>query len=77
MATRYQIEFIRLAPHHSDPVVVETIIIEAASLREAEARAHAHFEDINVQEMADGFGILQDRHTGEILRWIRGNIQLP
>jgi hypothetical protein len=74
---RYQIEFIRLAPHHGDPVVVETIIIEAATLREAEVRAHAHFGDINVPEMADGFRILQDRHAGEVLRWIRENIQPP
>jgi hypothetical protein len=77
MATRYQIEFFRLAPHHGDPVVVETIIIEAAGLREAEARAHTHFDDINVQEMADGFRILQDRHTGEVLRWMRGDIRSP
>jgi hypothetical protein len=39
MQMRYQIEFIRLVPHNGEPVVVETIIIEAAGLREAEARA--------------------------------------
>jgi hypothetical protein len=77
MATRYQIEFIRLAPHQGDPVVVETIGIEAASLREAEARAHAHFEDINLAEMADGFRILQNRHVGEVLRWLRRDIHWP
>ena len=71
MATRYQIEFIRFAPHHGDPVVVETIDIEAASLREA------HFEDINMAEMADGFRILQDRHVGEVLRWLRRDIRRP
>jgi hypothetical protein len=77
MAMRYQIEFIRSAPHHGDPVVVETIDMEAASLREAEARAHAHFEDINLAEMADGFRILQDRHVGEVLRWLRPDIRRP
>jgi hypothetical protein len=77
MQMRYQIEFIRLVPHNGEPVVVETIIIEAAGLREAEARARAHFENINVPEMADGFRILQDRHRGEVLRWIRGDIQAP
>jgi hypothetical protein len=75
MAMRYQLEFIRLAPH-GDAVVVETIMIEAATLREAEVRAHAHFEDINVPEMADGFRILQDRHTGEVLQWIRNSAAL-
>jgi hypothetical protein len=74
---RYQIEFLRLAPHHGDPVVVQTIIIEATTLRKAEAMARAHFEDINVPEMADGFRILQDRHIGEVLRWIRGDIRPP
>ena len=75
---RYQIEFIRLTPHQRDAVVVvETIAIEAASLREAEARAHAHFEDINLPQMADGFRIIQDRHVGEVLRWIRRDVQPP
>jgi hypothetical protein len=74
---RYQIEFLRLAPHHGDPVVVQTIIIEATTLRKAEAMARAHFEDINVPEMADGFRILQDRHIGEVLRWIRRDIRPP
>jgi hypothetical protein len=74
---RYQIEFLRLAPHHGDPVVVQTIIIEVTTLRKAEAMARAHFEDINVPEMADGFRILQDRHIGEVLRWIRGDIRPP
>ena len=74
---RYEIEFIRLTPHQGDAVVVETIGIEAASLREAEARAHAHFENINLPQMADGFRIIQDRHMGEVLRWIRGNVQPP
>jgi hypothetical protein len=27
--------------------------------------------------MADGFRIIQDRHMGEVLRWIRGNVQPP
>jgi hypothetical protein len=74
---RYQIEFLRLAPHHGDPVVVQTIIIEVTTLRKAEAMARAHFEDINVPEMADGFRILQDRHIGEVLRWIRRDIRPP
>jgi hypothetical protein len=76
MVTRYQLEFIRLAPH-GDAVVVETIGIEAASLREAEARAHAHFENIDFSQRADGFRIIQDRHMGEVIRWIRGNVQPP
>jgi hypothetical protein len=74
---RYQIQFFRLVPHKGEPVVVDTISIEAANVREAEARAHVHFEDINVSEMADGFRILQDRHMGEVLRWIRGDVQPP
>ena len=71
---RYQIQFFRLLPHKGDPVVVDTIDIEAASVREAEARARAYFEDICVSEMADGFRILQDHHMGEVLRWIRRGI---
>jgi hypothetical protein len=62
---RYQIEFIRLTPHQGDAVVVETIGIEAASLREAEARAHAHFEAINVSAMADGFRIIEYNRMGD------------
>jgi hypothetical protein len=57
--------------HQGDPIVVETIGIEAASLREVEARAHAHLEDINLAQMGDGFRILQDHHVGEDLRWLR------
>jgi hypothetical protein len=75
MQMRYQIEFIRLVPHNGEPVVVETIIIEAANLREVEAMAHAHFEDIEVPEMADGFRIIEHRHMGEVLLWIRGDIR--
>jgi hypothetical protein len=76
-AMRCQIQFIRLAPHQGELVIVETITIEAASLREAEARAFALFEDINVSQMADGFRIMQDRNRGEVLRWIRGDVQAP
>jgi hypothetical protein len=74
---RYQIQFFRLAPHKGDPVVVHTISIEATNVRGAEAQAHAHFEDIRVSEMADGFRMLQDHHMGEVLRWICGDIQPP
>ena len=35
---RYEIDFIRLVPHKGAAVVFKTIVIEAASLREAEAR---------------------------------------
>jgi hypothetical protein len=44
---RFKIEFIRLAPRHGEPIVVETITIEAAKVREPEAPAHAHFEATN------------------------------
>ena len=76
-AMRCQIQFIRLAPHQGELVIVETITIEAASIREAEARAFALFEDINVTQMADGFRIMQDRNRGEVLRWIHGDVQAP
>jgi hypothetical protein len=30
-----------------------------------------------VTQMADGFRIMQDRNRGEVLRWIRGDVQAP
>jgi hypothetical protein len=75
MAMRYEIEFIRLVPHKGAAVVVETIVIEAASLREAETRAHSHFEDVNVPRIADGFRIIEDRRRPDVLQWMRGDVQ--
>jgi hypothetical protein len=77
IAMRFKIEFIWLAPRHGEPIVVETITIETATVREAEARAHAHFEAISVPAMADGFRIIEYNRMGEVLRWICGDVQSP
>jgi hypothetical protein len=74
---RFKIEFIRAAPSHPDSIVVETITLEAATVREAESRAHGYFENVNVPELADGFRIIEYPRMGEVLRWMRGDVQPP
>ena len=53
--------------------------IEAGTLREAEGKADAYFEDMNMLELADGFRILRvprpAQAIGELLRWTRGDVQ--
>jgi hypothetical protein len=72
---RFKIEFIRLAPRHGEAIVVETIIMEAATVRAAEARAHAHFEDATASEATEDFRIIEINRLNEVLRWMRGDVQ--
>jgi hypothetical protein len=46
---RHRIEFIRVVPGQEDEVL-ETITLEAATVRAAEARAHAVFENALVPQ---------------------------
>ena len=55
---RYRIEFIRVVPGQEDEVL-ETITLEVATVRAAEARAHALFENATASETADGFRIIE------------------
>jgi hypothetical protein len=70
---RYRIEFIRVVPGQEDEVL-ETITLEAATVRAAEARAHALFDNATASETADGFRIIES-HRREVLRWMRGYVQ--
>jgi hypothetical protein len=72
---RHRIEFIRVVPGQEDEVL-ETITLEAATVRAAEARAHAVFENALVPQTADGFRIIES-HRREVLRWKRGDVQSP
>jgi hypothetical protein len=73
-AMRYRIEFIRAVPGQEDEVM-ETITL-GATLRAAEARAHALFENAAAGETADGFRIIESPRR-EVLRWMRGYVQAP
>jgi hypothetical protein len=73
---RHRIEFIRLTQGQEDEVL-ETVTLEAATVRTAEARAHALFEGATAPESADGFRIMELGRMKVVLRWIRGDAQPP
>jgi hypothetical protein len=73
---RHRIEFIRVVPGKEDEVL-ETITLEAATVRAAEARAHALFEGATAPEPAEGFRIMELGRMKVVLRWTRGDVQPP
>jgi hypothetical protein len=64
---RFEIEFIRLAPRHGEPIVVETSTIEAAKVREPEARP------LTGQRLADDFRIIEYNRMGDSTREVAGS----
>jgi hypothetical protein len=73
---RHRIEFIRVVSEQEDEVL-ETITLEAATVREAEAKAHALFEGATAPESAEGFRIMELGRMKVVLRWTRGDVQPP
>ena len=54
---RCKIEYIRLAPN-GEQIVVETVILKTATVRQVEAKAHTRFDEI-LQGRADGFRVVE------------------
>ena len=73
---RYRIEFVRVVPGQEDEVL-ETITLEAATVRAAEAKAHAFFEGGTAPQSAEGFRIIELGRLNVVLRWIHGDVQPP
>jgi hypothetical protein len=60
---RYRIELVTQGQVEE---VLETITLEAATVREAEAKAHALFEDATAPSSAEGFRIIELGRMNEV-----------